>query len=91
MLTKLESSVIVLFRFLSCQFKQLILKYGVDVFDKNDAGETACDLAMLKERQKVATLLESRMVFSVSVYVARYTSIVNSPLCDDECVYTLAL
>ena len=73
LLTKLESSVIVLFRFLFCQFKQLILKYGVDVFDKNDAEQTACDLAMLKERRGVANLLESRMVFSVSVYVTRYT------------------
>ena len=67
LLTKLVVSVIVLFCLL---FKQLILKYGVDVFDKNDDGLTACDLAMQKERQDVANLLESRMVFSVSVYVA---------------------
>ena len=45
---------------------QLIVDRGIEIFEKNNAELTACDLAMSNGHQDIADLLESRMVFAVS-------------------------
>ena len=58
--------VFVLIYLLLVYCSQLIVDRGIEIFEKNNAELTACDLAMSNGHQDIADLLESRMVFAVS-------------------------
>ena len=54
---------------LACFFFKLLVANGASLYEENRDGETACDCAIKRGFNSIASFLESRMVFSVSTFI----------------------
>lgn len=50
-------------------FWKLLVANGASLYEENRDGETACDCAIKRGFNSIASFLESRMVFSVSTFI----------------------
>jgi len=57
---------------------------GASLYEENRDGETACDCAMKNRFNSIASFLESRMVFSVSIFICTGLLTADSSACNYE-------